>query len=108
MVYIPHMGGGIYHIDRTGHIGHVVSVVFHMWVVGYGMVIGLHILDIKLMLCYSHVMVGSSTVIGLDIKDMRSMLFFALLVRGIYYIVKRVDVRDMWSLVCVPTLGGSN
>ena len=45
-VCVPHMGGGIYHSDRTGHIGHVVSVVFHMWVVGPGMVIGLDILDI--------------------------------------------------------------
>ena len=43
MVYIPHMGGGIYHSDRTGNIGHVVNVVFHMWVVGSGMVIGLDI-----------------------------------------------------------------
>ena len=72
------------------------------------MVTGLDILDIKLMLCHSHVMIGSSTLTGLDIKDMRSMLFFALLVGGIYYIVIRVDVLDMWSLVWVPTLGGRN
>ena len=53
-------------------------------------------------------MVGSSTVTGLDIKDMRSMLFFALLGGGIYYIVIRVDLLDMWSVICVPTLGGRN
>ena len=35
-------GGG------TGHIGHVVSVVFHIWVVGSGMVIGLDILDMDM------------------------------------------------------------
>ena len=42
----------------------MVSVVCSMWVVGSGIVIGLDLLDIKLMLCHSHVMVGSSTVIG--------------------------------------------
>ena len=46
MLYVQHMDGGIYRSDRTGHIGHVVSVVFHMWVVGSGLVIGLDILDI--------------------------------------------------------------
>ena len=60
------------------------------------------------MLCHSHVMVGSSTVTGLALKDMWSMLFFTLLGGGIYYIVIRVDVLDMWSVICVPTLGGRN
>ena len=60
------------------------------------------------MLCHSHVMVGSSTVTGLDIKDMWSMLFFTLLCGGIYYIVIRVNELDMWSVICVPTLGGRN
>ena len=46
VVCVPHIGGGIQHSDRTGHIGLVVSVVFHMWVVGSVMVIGLDILDI--------------------------------------------------------------
>ena len=27
VVYVPHMSDGIYHSCRTGHIGHVVSVV---------------------------------------------------------------------------------
>ena len=36
------------------------------------------------------------------------MLFFTLLGGGIYYIVIRVDVLDMWSVICVPTLGGRN
>ena len=39
MVCVPHS-------DSTGRIGHVVSVVFHVWVVGSGMVIGLDTLDI--------------------------------------------------------------
>ena len=60
------------------------------------------------MLCHSHVMVGSSTVTGLDIKDMWSMFFFAPFNGGIYYIVIRVDVLDMWSVICVPTMGGRN
>ena len=60
------------------------------------------------MLCHSHVMDGSSTVTGLDIKDMWSMLFFTRLCGGIYYIVIRVDELDMWSVMCVPTLGGRN
>ena len=47
----------------------MVSVVFHMWVVGSGMLIGLDILDsVMLVLCHSHVMVGSSTVTGVDFK----------------------------------------
>ena len=46
MLHVQHMDGGIYRSDRTEHIGHVVSVVFHMWVVGSGLVIGLDILDI--------------------------------------------------------------
>ena len=58
------------------------------------------------MLCHSHVMVGSSTVTGLDVKDQWSMLFFALLGGVIYYIVIRVDIPDVWSVICVPTLGG--
>ena len=45
---------------------------------------------------------------GLDIKDKWSKLFFALLVGVIYYIVIRVDILDMWSVICVPTLGGRN
>ena len=105
VVCVPHISGGICHNDS---IGHVVSVVFHMWVVGSGMVIGLDILDIYLVLCHSHVMVGSSTVTRLDIKDMWSVLFFTLLCGGIYYIVIRVDELDMWSVICVPTLGGRN
>ena len=36
------------------------------------------------------------------------MLFFALLGGGIYYIVIRVDELNMWSVICVPTLGGRN
>ena len=60
----------------------MVSVVFHMWVVGSGMVIGMDILDIYIVLCHSHVMVGSSTVTGLDIKDMWSMLFLHCWVVG--------------------------
>ena len=60
------------------------------------------------MLCHSHVMVGSSTVTGLALKDMWSMLFFTLLCGGIYYIVIRVDVQGMWSVICVATLGGRN
>ena len=60
------------------------------------------------MLCHSHVMVVSSTVTGLALKDMWSMLFFTLLCGGIYYIVIRVDVQDMWSVICVATLGGRN
>ena len=40
------MGGWVWYGERTGHIGHVVSVVFHMWVVGSGLVIGLDILNI--------------------------------------------------------------
>ena len=60
------------------------------------------------MLCHLHVMVVSSTVTGLALKDMWSMLFFTLLCGGNYYIVIRVDVQDMWSVICVPTLGGRN
>ena len=60
------------------------------------------------MLCHSHVMVESSTVTGLNIKDMWSMLFFTLLGGGMYYIVIRVDELDMWSVICVPTLGCRN
>ena len=60
------------------------------------------------MLCHSHVMVGSSTVTRFALKNMWSMLFFTLLGGGIYYIVIRVDVLDMWSVICVPTLGGRN
>ena len=47
------------------------------------------------MLCHSHVM--------------WSMLFFVLLVDGIYYIIViRVDILDMWSVICVSPLGGRN
>ena len=60
------------------------------------------------MLCHSHVMVGSSTVTGLNIKYMWSMLFFTLLGGGMYYLVIRVDELVMWSVICVPTLGGRN
>ena len=60
------------------------------------------------MLCHSHVMLGSSTVTGLDINDVWSMLFFTQLGRGIYYIMIRIDELDMWSVICVPTLGGRN
>ena len=60
------------------------------------------------MLCHSHMVVGSSTVTGLDINDVWSMLFFTLLGRGIYYIMIRIDELDMWSVICVPTLGGRN
>ena len=76
----------------------MVSVVFHMWVVASGMVIGLDIPDILLMLCHSHVMVGTDTVTVLDIKDKWSMLFFALLGGVIYYVVIRFDILDMWSV----------
>ena len=83
-VLCSHVGGWVWYGDRTGHTGYIVSVMSFTrdgW---------------------------SSTVTGLDIKDMWSMLFFTLLGGGIYYIVIQVDELDMWSVICVSTLGCRN
>ena len=48
------------------HIGHVVSVVFHMWVVGSGTGHTGHVVSV---ICHSHVgWYGSNIVIGLEHK----------------------------------------
>ena len=51
--------------------------------------------------------VGSNIVIGLYVPDMWSVLCVPYLGGGIYILI-RVDVLDKWSVICVPTLGGRN
>ena len=54
----------------------MVSVVFHMWVVGSKIEIGLYILDMWSVLCVPCMwVVGSNIVIGLYVLDMWSVLF---------------------------------
>ena len=55
--------------------------MFHIWVLGSNIAIGLYVLDMCLVLCVPYVGVGSSTAIGL-------------------YVV------DLWCVLCVPYVGG--
>ena len=45
MLCDPHMCGGILYSDRTVRTGHVVNVVFHIWVVGYNIVTTGHVVS---------------------------------------------------------------